>query len=279
MTSQIFVNDATSREPLVPWRELFAYRSFLRLLVWRELHLRYRHTLIGVGWSFLNPLMTMGVFGLVVPSLVSRQTLAAYTHGIPYPLYVLCGLVPWTGFTHALTRANTSLLDQGALLKNMCFPRLVLPLSKALAACVELFITLLALLLLMALLRVPPSWTTVFLPFCIAPLLMVAVGAGLSLSVLQVRYRDVVFLMQFFIQLGLLITPVWFPLDALPAPLRWAVAVNPMTAVVLGFRWAVLGAAAPSFAIVAASSISALGILMGGLHFFRKRQDTVADYV
>jgi len=275
----ILVNDAAARTPLVRWRELVEYRDFLSLLIWREIHLRYRHTFVGIGWSFLNPLVTMAVFGLVVPSLVSHKTLSAYTGGVPYPIYVFCGIVPWTCFAHALTRANTSLVDQGALLKNTYFPRAMLPLSKVLAALVESLIALVALFLIMVVLRVPPSWHICLLPLFFFPLIAAALGAGLFLSVAQVRYRDVFFLTQFAIQLGLLVTPVWFPLKALPEPVRWAMALNPMTAVVQGFRWSVLGVDAPSPEVIAVSCATAAVWVVFGLHFFRRRQEMVADYV
>jgi lipopolysaccharide transport system permease protein len=161
MSQVVAVNDATLRPKLFEWRELRSYFDFLRLLVWREMHLRYRHTLIGIGWSFLNPLMTMAVFGLIVPNLVSRQQLAMYTHGVPYPLYVFCGLVPWNCFAHALTRATTCLLDQRELLKNVYFPRLALPFSKVIAACADLLIAFAALLALMAVTRTAPSWNLI----------------------------------------------------------------------------------------------------------------------
>jgi lipopolysaccharide transport system permease protein len=277
--SVVAVNDAAAHAPMVRWSELVEYRDFLRLLVWREVYLRYRHTVVGIGWSFINPLATMAVFGLIVPSLVSRNTLAGFTRGVPYAVYVFCGVVPWACFAHALTRANTCLIDNGALIKNMYFPRLMLPLSKVLAALVELLIALAALFLIMAALRIHPSWHVLLLPLVFVPLVAAALGGGLFLSAAQVPYRDVFFLTQFAIQLGMLVTPVWYPLSALPGPLRWALALNPMTAVVQGFRWAVLGVDAPSRGMLAASCAAAAVWMFGGLHFFRRRQETVADYV
>jgi lipopolysaccharide transport system permease protein len=275
----VAVNDAADYAPMVRWSELVEYRDFLRLLVWREVYLRYRHTLVGIGWSFINPLVTMAVFGLIVSSLVSPRTLASYTGGVPYAVWVFCGIVPWTCFAHALTRANTSLQDQGPLLKNTYFPRAMLPLSKVLAGLVELAVALLALVLIMAALRVHPSWNLALPPLFFIPLIAAALGAGLFLSVLQVRYRDMFFLAQFAMQLGLLVTPVWFPLSALPAPLRWAFAFNPMTTVVQGFRWSVLGVDKPAPEVLAVSSMTAALWMVAGLHVFRKRQETVADCV
>jgi lipopolysaccharide transport system permease protein len=279
MVDAVNINDAASRAPLVRWRELFEYRDFLFLLVWREIYLRYRHTLVGIGWSFINPLVTMAVFGLIVPRLISPATLARQTGGLPYPIFVFCGLVPWTGFTHALTRASTSLVDQGALLKNMYFPRPMLPLSKVLAALVELMIALAALFLIMLAMRVPPSWHVVLLPLFCIPMLAAAVGAGLILSMAQVPYRDVFFLSQFVLQLGLLATPVWYSLDVLSPLQRFIVALNPMTAVVQGFRWSVLGVDAPAPDVLALSIVTSAALLLCGLHYFRQRQGTVADHV
>ena len=279
MKPVVSVNDAEVTPPLVSWQELVDHRDFLVLLVWREIHLRYRYTLIGVGWTFLNPLLTMAVLGLIVPNLVSQQTLTTSTGGVPYPLYLYCGLVPWTCFSHALTRANTSLVEQSALLKNMYFPRLMLPFAKVLAALAELLIAFLTLFILMSIFRVPPSPRIVALPVFLILLMATSLGVGLVLAMAQVRYRDVLFVAQYALQLGLLVTPVWFSLNALPESIRWIVALNPMAAVVQGFRAAVLGVDAPSAPIVAVSFVVALVFVLAGLFFFRRTQETVADYV
>lgn len=279
MSRPLIVNDAVSGEPLVRWRELAAYHDFLLMLVWRELYLRYRHTAIGVGWSFLHPLLTMAVFVLIVPSLVSHEKLMASTGGIPYPVFVYCGMAPWACFAHALTRCNTTLVDQHALIKNMYFPLLVLPLAKVLAALAELMIGLVVLFIMMAVLGVRPSVNLLFLPALLAPLLLVAFGGGLILSTLQVRYRDIFYLVQFGLQMGLLVTPVWFPLSAMPERTRWLLALNPMAGIVQGFRWAVLGLEPPAPGVMAVSVVASLVLLIAGLVVFRARQATVADYV
>ena len=276
---EICENDAARRAPLLDFAELAGYRDFLFLLVWREIHMRYRHTLIGAGWTFLNPLLTMAVFGLIVPNLVSRETLAAQTQGVPYALYVYCGLVPWTCFSHAVTRSNTCLVEQAALLKNMYFPRLMLPLSRVLAALSDLAIAFVALFLLMAILRVPPSPRIVILPFFLLVLMASSFGVGLVLAMAQVRYRDVLFAAQYAMQLGLLVTPVWFSLNALPPSVRWIVGLNPMAAVVQGFRWTVLGVDRPTGAMMATSAGVSLILVLVGLWYFGRRHETVADYV
>ncbi len=279
MTQEISVNNSAERAPLWSWRELSTYRDFLFLLVWREVHSRYRHTLIGVGWTFLNPLLTMLIFGLIVPNLVSKETLQAHTQGVPYSVYVYCGLVPWTCFTHAVTRCNTCLLEQAPLLKNLYFPRVMLPLSRVAAALAELLVAFVALLLLMAVLRVAPSVNIVALPAFLLLLAVVALGCGLLLAMVQVRYRDVLFAAQYGLQLGMLITPVWFSLAALPSSVRWLIGLNPMAAVVEGFRWAVLGVGQPDTAMLGASAGIGLVLLVTGLWYFGRRQENVADYV
>jgi len=276
---RVTINDATSRDPLLRWRELREYKDFLALLVWRELHLRYRHTLIGVGWSFLNPLLTMAVFVLIVPNLVSHEMLKASTGGVPYSIFVYCGMAPWACFSHTLTRCNTSFVDQWALLKNMYFPRFALPFAKVLAALAELLISLVVLFLLMAAQRVWPSHNLFLLPLFLLPLTVASTGIGLFLAILQVRYRDIYFILQFCLQLGLLVTPIWFPTNALPPHLRWILALNPMTGVVEGFRWAVLGTGPPSIDVVAVSTLTGVILLLIGLKVFQSRQETVADYV
>ncbi len=279
MPSRAFTNDAASRPALINWAELGEYRDFLRLLVWRQIEHRYRHTIIGVGWVVLNPMLTMVVFGVIVPYLISPEQLAVQTGGVPYPLYVYCGLVPWTCFSHAVTRSNTSLMDQAPLLKNLYFPRVMLPLAQVGAALVELLIACVALAVAMLVLRVPPARTIVLLPLFLLLLATASFGVGVLLAMAHVRYRDVFFVAQYGLQLGLLVTPVWFSLGALPLSLRWIVALNPMAAVVQGFRWAVLGVDAPSATVLAVSGSVSVGVLLLGLRYFSRRQEVVADYV
>ncbi len=273
------VNDASSRPVLFSWSELHEYRDFLRLLIWRQLEHRYRQTLLGVGWVVINPLLTMSIFGVIVPYLVAPQRLAEQTGGVPYPLYVYAGLIPWTCFAHAVTRSNTSLMDHAPLLKSLYFPRVMLPLSQVLAALVELAIAGGALAIAMLILRVPPSPTIVLLPLFLILLAVASFGIGLLLGMAHVRYRDVLFVAQYGLQLGLLVTPVWFSLGALPESVRWLVALNPMAAVVQGFRWAVLGVDPPSMTVIAVSGGVAMALLGIGLRYFSRRQEIVADYV
>lgn len=279
MNDQVTINDSASRHTILPWREFLEYRDFVSLLVWRELHLRYRHTLIGIGWSFLNPLLTMAVFVLIVPNLLSHERLQATTQGVPYAVFVYCGMAPWAFFSQTLTRCNTCLVDQYALLKNMYFSRLALPVSKVIAALVEMFLGLVVLTLLMAVLRVWPSHNVVYLPLFMIPMMVASTGLGLILAMLQVRYRDIYFLMQFGLQFGLLLTPVWYSMSALPRNTRLLLALNPMAAVVEGFRWAVLGTTAPSPGIVALSALGSLTLFFAGLWIYQSREETVADYV
>jgi lipopolysaccharide transport system permease protein len=279
MNKQVTINDSASRRRLLPLKELVEYWDFISLLVWRDLHLRYRHTLIGFGWSFLTPLLTMAVFVLIVPNLMSHDRLNASTQGVPYSVFVYCGMAPWAFFTQALTRSNSCMVDQFALLKNMYFSRLALPLAKVLAALVEMFLGLLVLALLMAVERVWPSPNVIFLPLFLIPLVIVSTGLGLALAMLQVRYRDIYFLVQFVLQLGLLVTPVWYSMSTLPQHTRWLLALNPMAAVIEGFRWAVLGTTAPSFGMLALSVLVSLVALIGGVWIFQSREETVADYV
>lgn len=279
MRLDICENNSQRPAPLVDFGELVAYRDFLFLLIWREIQSRYRHTLIGVGWTVVNPLLTMVVFGLIVPHLISKDALRAQTQGVPYAVYLYCGLVPWTCFSHAVTRANTCLIEQAPLLKNMYFPRLMLPLSRVVAALSEMTIAFAALFLLMAGWRVVPSPHIAALPFFLLLLIVFCFGLGLILAMAQVRYRDVLFAAQYALQLGLMVTPVWFSLNALPPSLRWVVGLNPMAAVVEGFRWALLGVDKPSLEVVVSSSCVSFILMITGVWYFGRRQETVTDYV
>ena len=279
MPLEICKNDSRPLAPLLDFKELVSYRDFLVMLTWREIQLRYRHTLMGVGWTFLNPLLTMLAFGLIVPHLVSKDSLAAQTEGVPYPIYLYCGLVPWTCFSHAVTRANTCLIEQSPLLKNMYFPRLMLPLPRVFAALSELMIAFIALFILMAVLRVAPSPHIAALPIFFLLLFISCFGLGLILAMTQVRYRDVLFAAQYALQIGLMVTPVWFSLNALPPSFRWVVGLNPMAGVVEGFRWALLAVDKPSVEVLVSSFAVSFVLLVAGLWYFGRRQETLADYV
>jgi lipopolysaccharide transport system permease protein len=253
--------------------ELWEYRELVYFLIWRDVKVRYKQTALGAAWAVLQPLATMLVFSLIFGRLARVPS-----DGIPYPLFSLAALVPWTFFVNGLSQASTSVVVNQQLVTKVYVPRLALPLATVLAGLVDLAIA--ALVLFVALLgyRRLPSLEVLWL----APLSLLAtaaaLGAGLWLAALNVRYRDVKYVVPFLTQLWLFVTPVVYPASLVPAPWRVLFALNPMVGVVEGFRWALFGGAAPD-RLIACSCAGALVLLWTGAMYFRRVERSFADIV
>ncbi len=258
--------------------ELWDYRDLLYFLVWRDVKVRYKQTVLGIGWIILQPLASTiifsGLFGLL---------LKVPTGDVPYPVFALSGLLPWNYFANALTKASTSLVQSASLITKVYFPRILMPLSAVLSGLVDVLMVFLSMLVVLLIYGIPPTWHIVFLPLLICLAIVTALGFGLWLAALNVRFRDVNYLIPFAIQIWLYVTPVIYPTTLVPMALRPFMALNPMTSVVEGFRWALLGerlqSVAPSPALFALSALVAIAVFVGGLFFFRHTERTFADIV
>jgi lipopolysaccharide transport system permease protein len=257
-------------------RELWAYRELLYFLAWRDLKVRYRQTVLGAAWAIIQPLFTMGVFSLFFGRLGGLSQ--KIESGIPYPLFALCGLVPWTFFAQGLTGAADSLVGSAHLITKVYFPRLVVPLARVITGLLDFAIAFLVLLGLMAWLHLRPTAAVLWLPALLALAVVTALGVGLWLSALNVQFRDVRHTLGFLTQLWMLATPIAWPSTLLPEPWRSLYGLNPMAGVVEGFRWALLGAAPPG-RIVWVSVLAALALLASGAFYFRRMERTFSDRV
>ena len=255
-------------------RELWQYRELLYFLVWRDVKVRYKQTVLGAAWAILQPVATMVVFTLFFGRLAGVPS-----DGVPYPLFSLAALVPWTFFATGLVQSSNSLVGSQQLITKVYFPRLAIPIASVLAGVVDFALAFLVLLGVMAAYGVAPGARGVW----IVPLLVLAfataLGVGLWLAALHVRYRDVRYVMPFFVQLWLLATPVAYPSSLLGEPWRTLYGVNPMVGVVEGFRWALLGTGTAPGPAVAVSSLVAVGLLLGGTVYFRRTERTFADVI
>ena len=256
-------------------RELWEYWDLLSVLVWREIRVRYKQTAIGGAWALLQPLLSMGVLSVLFGHLVRVPS-----EGVPYPLFVLSALVPWTYFTHALTKASHSLVAHRMLLTKVYFPRLIIPLAAVLAGFMDFLIAFLLLPVLMLYYGVIPTAAILTLPLFILLAIATALGVGLWLATVNVAYRDVANTLPFLTQLWFFATPVAYPSRLLPEPWHIIFGLNPMAGVVEGFRWALLGHTphAPG-SLLAVSALAVAGVLVGGLYYFRRKEDTFADVV
>jgi lipopolysaccharide transport system permease protein len=260
--------------------EVWEYRELLYFLIWREVKLRYKQTVFGAGWAILQPLMTMLVFTIFFGRLAGVGS-----DGVPYPIFSYAGLLPWIFFADGVNKASGSLLSLSGLLTKVYFPRLIVPLSAVLSGLLDFAIAFLVLIGMMVYYGVWPSWAVLYLPFLLLLALGSALGVGIWLSPLNVWYRDIRYVVPFFVQLWLFVTPVIYPASRASAKLAeiglpaWLLGLNPMAGVVEGFRWALLGTGSRPGPIILASVAVTLLLLVSGTLYFRRMEKTLADVV
>jgi len=212
-------------------RAVWAYRELLFFLVWRDIKVRYKQTALGVSWIVLQPVISTVVF-----TLLFGRLLKVPSGDLPYPVFALAGLVPWNYFAGSLTRSSNSLVGSSHLISKVYFPRLIIPISGVLSGLVDFFVTLGVLVILMFAYRITPTWGVLLLPAFLLLAMATALGFGLWLGALNVRYRDVAYLVPFVVQMWMYLTPVVYASTLIPERFRWLLGLNPMTAVVEGFR-------------------------------------------
>ena len=262
------------RWPTLGARELWEHRELLYFLVWRDVKVRYKQTVLGVAWAVLQPLATMLVFSLFFGRLAKMPS-----DGVPYPLFALSGLVPWTFFANGLAQSANSVVLSQNLITKVYFPRLAIPLASVLAGALDLVLAFALLLVYMLWYgRMPAIQWLAAVPYAVLAL-VTTLGVGTWLAALNVNYRDVRYAVPFIVQLWLLATPIAYPSSLLTEPWRTVYAVNPMVAVVDGFRWALLGTRPPSAGSIATSCAVALLLLVTGTLYFRRMERWFADVV
>jgi lipopolysaccharide transport system permease protein len=257
------------------WKDLWRYRGLLYFLTWRDLVVRYKQTVIGVGWAIMPSLTT-----LIVLSVVFGKLAHLSSGNTPYPLFVLAATLPWQFFSNVLSQAGSSLVGNGNLISKVYFPRLVVPLSAVLVSAVDFCISAVLMLGLMAWYHYLPSWKIITLPFFFLLALFSAMGAALGLAALNVRYRDVRYVIPLMLQLGLYISPVGFSSGIVPPHWRLWYSLNPMVGVIDGFRWALLGEDVHLYLPGFFLSLGLIAVLCTiGLIYFRKVERTFADVI
>lgn len=252
---------------------LWAYRELLYFLVWRDVKVRYKQTALGVAWIVLQPLLTTLIFTVLFGVLLKVPS-----GDVPYPVFALAGLIPWQYFSGSLARTANSLVGNANLITKVYFPRLIIPLTGVLSGFVDFAIGFLLLAVMVVFYGIRPSPAVVLLPAFLLLALATALGFGLWLAALNVRYRDINYLVPFLIQIWLYATPVAYGSTLIPERYRWLLGLNPMTSVVEGFRWALLGQAPPG-RLFALSIAITIVVLLTGLVFFRRTERTFADIV
>jgi lipopolysaccharide transport system permease protein len=256
-------------------RDLWHYRELFYFLAWRDLLVRYKQTFVGVGWSVIRPLLTMIVLTVVFGKLGKMPS-----GGLPYPLLVFCGMLPWQFFSTAMAESGNSLVANSNLISKVYFPRLVITISSVITSFVDFLISAAFLVVLMIWYRYAPSVTVLFLPFFVLLASGASLGVGLWIAALMVKYRDFRFIVPFMVQFGLYISPVGFQSSVVPERFRLLYAFNPMVGVIDGFRWCLLGAQNRIYLPgLVASVIDVIVLVASGIWYFRKTEQTFADVI
>jgi len=254
--------------------EVWAYRELLYFLTWRDIKVRYKQTALGASWAILQPLLTMLVFAVVFGHLAKIPS-----EGVAYPLFAYVALLPWTFFSNALTLTSMSLVMTPDLVTKVYFPRLSIPIASVLGGVVDFFLGFLVLIGLMVYYHVVPGPQALLVVPLALLVLVTALGVGFWLSALNVEYRDVKYVVPFLSQFWLFATPIAYPATLLHEPWRTVLGLNPLSGVVEGFRWALLGTSTAPGPIVAASTGMALLIFVSGIVYFRRVEGRFADVI
>jgi lipopolysaccharide transport system permease protein len=243
-------------------------------LVWRDVKLRYAQTAIGASWAVLQPLMTTVIFTIVF---------SYWTHmpsdGLPYPLFSFAALLPWSYFAKATERSANSLVTNAHLVSRVYFPRMIVPISAVGAPLLDFAAALAFLVVMMIWYGIVPTWGVCLLPFFLLLAILTALAVSLFLSALNVRYRDVGYVIPFLMQIWMFASPVVYPVSVVPDRWRVAYSLNPMAGVIEGFRWALLGTATPDFWVIAASVVAVVATLVVGILYFNRTERLFADFI
>jgi lipopolysaccharide transport system permease protein len=254
--------------------ELWEYRELVYFLTWRDVKVRYKQTALGAAWAIIQPFFTMVVFSLFFGRLAKVPS-----DGIPYPIFSFAALVPWTFFANGLTQASNSLVGSANLIKKVYFPRLAVPLSSVASGVVDFILAFLVLIGMMLTYSVVPTFKALWLPLFLLLALTTSLGVGLWLSALNVKYRDVRYVVPFLTQFWMFASPIAYPSSLLSEPWRTVYGINPMVGVVEGFRWALLGTGKAPGPMIIVSSFTAVVILVSGAFYFRRVERVFADVV
>lgn len=254
--------------------ELWAYRELLYFFIWRNIKIRYKQTVLGGAWAIIQPFLTMIVFSIFFGRLAGIPS-----EGVPYPIFAYTALVPWTFFANALSQASNSLLEHERMITKIYFPRLLLPTAAVFSGLLDFVIAFTILIGMMVWYGLSPTAAIWLVPFYVLMSVVTALGVGLWLSALNVRYRDVRYAMPFMIQFWLFCTPIAYSSSLVPAKWQAIYGLNPMAGVVEGFRWALLGLTPTSIPMMIVSFSIAVIAFIVGLYYFRRMEETFADIV
>jgi len=257
------------------WMDLWRYRELFYILAWRDIAVQYKQAIMGVLWALIRPLLTMIIFVVIFGKIAKLPS-----EGVPYPVFVFAAMLPWTFFATAFASSGNSLIGNASLISKVYFPRLIIPAASIIVALVDFMISFTILIALMVWYNYLPTWHMLTLPLFLLLGFFAAFGAGLFIAALNVKYRDFKFIIPFVVQLGLYASPVAFSTTLVPEKYQLFYYLNPMVAVIDGFRWAISGGntAINSTEIIVSVGVVCLLCLFGAI-YFRKTEKTFADVI
>jgi lipopolysaccharide transport system permease protein len=257
------------------WRDIWRYRELFVFFVWRDLLVRYKQTVVGVSWSLIRPVLTMAVLTVVFGRLGKMPA-----GGVPYPLLVLCGMLPWQLFSNSISDSGNSLVAHSNMISKIYFPRMVITVSSVMTSFVDFLLSFVFLIVLMMWYHYVPPATAILLPIFVLMVVAASVGVGLWIAALMVEYRDFRFIVPFIVQFGLYMSPVGFQSSVVPERFRLLFSLNPMVGIIDGFRWCLLGRSSKIYGPgLAISIIEIVILLVTGIWYFRKTERTFADII
>lgn len=267
-----------SKKKLLEWndfKEVWQARELILVFAWRDLRVRYRQTFLGIAWVLFQPVVTTAIFSIFFGKLAKIPS-----GNLPYPLFSYSGLILWNFFTTSLSTSSNSIISMGSIIQKIYFPRFIAPLAPVVTNLVDLIVSFIPLILMLIYYQtIPNPLLILFFPFLIILLLLNILGLGFFLSAINVRYRDIRFLLPFFIQIGMFVTPVIYPLGIIYDYRKWFLIINPLTGIFESFRTLISGGSNIDFGLLFISTIMTVFVFMIGLLYFSYSKDQFADYI
>jgi len=258
----------------INFKELFEYRELIGFLAWRDIMVQYKQAIFGVAWALVRP-----IFSVIVYTIVFGMVAKLSSSGIPYPLFTLCGVVAWSFFAASLSQSTVSLLNNAHLLTKVYFPRLIIPIASLGRGAVDFIISFVLLVILMGIYGYAPGKTIIFFPIFLTLGLNITLGIGLFFSALSAKYRDLGHAIPFLIQLWFWVTPVAYGIENIPEKLKIIFYLNPMTWIIQGFRWSLLGVGEMDWTKILITCLFSIVVLSGGFFYFRRMESEFADII
>jgi lipopolysaccharide transport system permease protein len=255
-------------------KETWEYRELFYFFVWRDIKVKYKQSLLGVGWAFIQPLFTMIIFTLFFGRFANVPS-----DGIPYPVFSYAALLPWTLFANSISLAANSLVSNAGMINKVYFPRMALPVGSVISGVLDFGIASVLLVALMIYYKIAFTSSLLLLPFVVAALLVLAMGMGMFLAALQVRYRDIKYALPFIVQLWLFVTPVIYPVTLIPDQFRPFIALNPLAGIIDGFRACVFPSRSFDVPLIATSAAVTIAVFSMGVIYFRRTERWFADII